>query len=179
MTTSVEVRIRRITDADVDIVHQLICDLADFEKEPDAVLATAEDLRRALFNGSNTPSGSPALYGHVAEVDGVVVGMALWFLNYSTWRGKHGVYLEDLYVRPEFRGEGIARRLIAALAAECRDRGYARLEWWVLDWNKSAIGFYRHLGAVPMDEWTVFRLTDEALTHVAGQTAMAVEQSGD
>jgi GNAT superfamily N-acetyltransferase len=99
----------------------------------------------------------------VAEVDGQVVGCALWFLNFSTWRGKHGIYLEDLYVQPSQRGSGLGKALLTALAEECVARGYQRLEWWVLNWNAPAIGFYKSLDAIPMDEWTVFRLTDDAL----------------
>jgi GNAT superfamily N-acetyltransferase len=111
---------------------------------------------------------APALFGHVAvTADGEVAGLALWFLNFSTWRGTHGIYLEDLYVSPGARGTGLGRELLRTLAQECVDRGFARLEWTVLDWNRPAIDFYRAAGAVPMDEWTVHRLTDEALTRFA------------
>jgi GNAT superfamily N-acetyltransferase len=103
----------------------------------------------------------------VALVGDDVVGFALWFLNFSTWLGKHGIYLEDLYVTPQMRGRGIATGLLAELAGICLQRGYGRLEWWVLDWNSPAIGFYRAIGAVPMDEWTVHRLTGRALTDLA------------
>ncbi|HXV94605.1 MAG TPA: GNAT family N-acetyltransferase, partial [Pseudonocardia sp.] len=111
---------------------------------------------------------APALFGHVAEVPATgggteVVGCALWFLNFSTWRGVHGIYLEDLYVRPAHRGAGLGRALLARLAAVCAERGYARLEWSVLDWNTPSIGFYRSLGAVGMDGWTTFRLDGEPL----------------
>jgi GNAT superfamily N-acetyltransferase len=150
-------RIRRVREADLDAVVGLVHQLADYERAPDECRLTPEALRLALFNPA------PALYGHVAEVDGAVVGCALWFLNFSTWRGTHGIYLEDLYVDPEYRGAGLGKALLTALAEECVGRGYSRLEWWVLDWNEPAIGFYRSLGAVPMDEWTVFRLTDDAL----------------
>jgi GNAT superfamily N-acetyltransferase len=94
--------------------------------------------------------------------------MALWFLNFSTWRGTHGIYLEDLYVQPQHRGKGLGRELLRTLAELCTQRGYSRLEWWVLDWNTPSIEFYKAAGAVPMDEWTVFRLTDEALRNFAG-----------
>jgi GNAT superfamily N-acetyltransferase len=114
-------------------------------------------LRACLFGPS------PALFGHVAELDGAVVGVALWFLNFSTWRGVHGIHLEDLFVRPAHRGGGLGKALLATLAQECVDRGYGRLEWAVLTWNTPAIGFYRSLGAVPIDEWTMFRLADDAL----------------
>jgi GNAT superfamily N-acetyltransferase len=103
----------------------------------------------------------------VAEVDGRVVGTALWFLNFSTWRGTHGIYLEDLYVQPQHRGAGLGKELLRTLAAVCVERGYSRLEWSVLDWNTPSIEFYKAAGAVPLDEWTVFRLTDDALTDFA------------
>jgi GNAT superfamily N-acetyltransferase len=161
--------IRPARPDDVEHLHRLIVELAEYEREPDAVRARADDLGRALFDGSGTPSGQPALHGLVAEVDGVVAGMALWFLNYSTWRGRHGIYLEDLYVSEEFRGRGLGKSLLATLASICQERGYQRLEWWVLDWNAPAIEFYRSVQAEPMSEWTVFRLTDEALTSLARQ----------
>lgn len=162
-------RIRPIEPADVPTVHRLICELAEYEREPDALVATADDLAAALFGGADTPHGHPSLFGLVAEVDRQVVGMALWFLNYSTWRGTHGIYLEDLYVSPEFRGRGLGKEMLAELAAECVRRGYRRLEWWVLDWNESAIDFYRSVQAEAMAEWTVFRLADEALAALAAE----------
>lgn len=161
--------VRAIRPVDVPRVHELICELAEYEREPDAVQATAEDLSRALFSGDDTPQGTPALFGLVVEVDGVVVGMALWFLNYSTWRGSHGIYLEDFYVSPEFRGQGHGRALLAALAGICVRRGFRRLEWSVLDWNEPAIDFYRSVRAEAMEEWTVFRLADQALDELAAQ----------
>lgn len=141
----------------VEMVHEL----AECERSAAQCQLSAEQLHAALFGPS------PALFGHVAVRGAEVVGFALWFLNFSTWRGTHGIYLEDLYVRPAHRGAGIGRALLAALAAECVRRGYARLEWWVLDWNESATGFYRAVGAVPMDEWTVYRLTDAPLAALA------------
>ncbi|MEU4740056.1 GNAT family N-acetyltransferase [Actinosynnema sp. NPDC023658] len=153
-------RVRRIREEDVPAVVGLVEELAEYERARDECHLTAEQLHEALFRPS------PALFGHVAEVDGRVVGTALWFLNFSTWRGTHGIYLEDLYVQPAQRGNGLGRALLQALAQECVDRGYARLEWWVLDWNAPAIGFYKSLGAIPMDEWTVFRLTDDPLTRL-------------
>lgn len=150
-------------------LHALICDLAEYEREPHAVVATADDLRRALFDGSDTPTGAPAVFGLVAELQQRVVGMALWFLNYSTWRGHHGIYLEDLYVLPDMRGRGIGRAMLAELANICVERGYQRLEWWVLDWNAPAIDFYRGVQALPMDDWTVYRLTDDALAVLAAE----------
>ncbi|HEX5408066.1 MAG TPA: GNAT family N-acetyltransferase [Pseudonocardiaceae bacterium] len=150
-------RIRRIEPSDVDRAVELVHELATYEKAPELCHLTTEQLHTALFGPA------PALFGHVAELDGDVVGVALWFLNFSTWDGVHGIYLEDLFVRPAHRGAGLGKALLAALAQECVDRGYTRLQWWVLNWNEPSIGFYRKLGAVAMDEWTVFRLAGEAL----------------
>jgi GNAT superfamily N-acetyltransferase len=149
--------IRAVEERDVDAVVGLVHELAEYERAAEHCLLTPTQLHAALF------APSPALFGHVAVVDGVVVGCALWFLNFSTWRGVHGLYLEDLYVQPAHRGAGIGRALLARLAAVCAERGLARLEWAVLDWNEPSIGFYRSLGAVLMDEWTVFRLDGPAL----------------
>ncbi len=157
-----EQRVRRIRESDVDAVVRLVHELADYERAPDECHLSAEQLRGALFGRA------PALFGHVAELDGEVVGCALWFLNFSTWRGTHGIYLEDLYVSPAARGSGLGKALLVALAQECVERGYQRLEWSVLDWNEPAIGFYKSLGAIPMDEWTVYRLTDGALGSIGG-----------
>ncbi|GHF46631.1 GNAT superfamily N-acetyltransferase [Amycolatopsis bartoniae] len=153
-------RIRRVQESDVDTLVQLVRDLATYEKAPAECRLTSEKLHAALFGEA------PAVFGHVAEQDGDIVGFALWFLNFSTWRGVHGIYLEDLYVRPELRGSGLGKALLATLAKECVDHGYARLEWSVLDWNP-ATGFYKALGATAMDEWTVYRLTDTALDRLA------------
>ena len=153
--------IRPIRPDDVPAVVGLVRELAEYEKAGHEVRLTEEQLSASLFGES------PKLFGHVAELDGAVVGMALWFLNFSTWRGTHGIYLEDLYVQPAHRGTGLGRELLRSLAELCVERGYSRLEWWVLDWNTPSIEFYRAAGAVPMDEWTVFRLTDEALTDFA------------
>ncbi|MFG3440686.1 GNAT family N-acetyltransferase [Nonomuraea sp. NPDC047897] len=157
--------IRPATPADVPAILQLIRDLATYEKAAHEVRTDEEQLRAALFGPD------PAVFAHVAvdgDGDGAeVVGFALWFLNFSTWRGTHGIYLEDLYVRPDRRGGGHGRALLAALAGICVERGYQRLEWSVLDWNEPAIDFYRAAGAVPMAEWTVFRLTDGALLRMA------------
>ncbi|SFL69084.1 GNAT family N-acetyltransferase [Geodermatophilus ruber] len=158
--------VRPIRPADVPVVVGLVRELAEYEKAAHEVRLTEEQLTAALFGDS------PALFGHVAVADegvaaGEVVGMALWFLNFSTWRGTHGIYLEDLYVQPQHRGSGLGRELLRTLAETCVQRGYSRLEWWVLDWNTPSIEFYKAAGAVPMDEWTVFRLTDEALSEFA------------
>ncbi|SNR31736.1 L-amino acid N-acyltransferase YncA [Haloechinothrix alba] len=154
-------RVRPVAKDDVADVVTLVHELAEYEKAPEECHLTGEDLDAALF------ADQPALFGHVAELDGVAAGFALWFLNFSTWRGVHGIYLEDLYVRPAYRGHGLGKALLAELARECSRRGYGRLEWWVLDWNTPAIDFYRSVGAVAMDEWTVFRLTGDALTGLA------------
>jgi GNAT superfamily N-acetyltransferase len=157
MTAQVTAEIRAVEERDVDAVVALVHELAEYEHAAEHCLLTSTQLHTALF----TPA--PALFGHVAEKDGVVVGCALWFLNFSTWRGVHGLYLEDLYVQPAHRGAGIGRALLARLATVCAERGLARLEWAVLDWNEPSIGFYRSLGAVLLDEWTVFRLDGAAL----------------
>jgi GNAT superfamily N-acetyltransferase len=155
--------IRPATSDDVPAILKLIHELADYEKAAHEVRATEEQLREVLFGAS------PAVFAHIAESDdGEVVGFAMWFLNFSTWRGTHGIYLEDLYVRPGRRGSGYGRALLAELARICVERGYQRLEWSVLDWNEPSIGFYRSLGAAPLDEWTTYRLTDEPLRKLGG-----------
>jgi len=151
--------IRPATTDDVPAIHALVRELADYERALADAQATEEQLHAALFGPH------PAAFAHIAEDDttGSVVGFALWFLNFSTWKGVHGLYLEDLYVRPQARGGGHGKALLTELARICVRRGYGRLEWSVLDWNEPSIGFYKSLGAVPMDEWTVFRLTGEPL----------------
>ena len=153
--------VRPVRPDDVPAVVALVHELAHYEKALHEVRLTEDQLTDVLFGDS------PALFGHVAEHEGVVVGMALWFLNFSTWRGTHGVYLEDLYVSPTHRGSGLGRELLRTLAALCVERGYSRLEWSVLDWNTPSIEFYKAAGAVPMDGWTVYRLTDDALNDFA------------
>jgi GNAT superfamily N-acetyltransferase len=154
--------VRPIRPDDLPAVVSLVRELAEYEKSLHEARLTEEQLAGVLFGDS------PALFGHVAEDDGVVVGMALWFLNFSTWRGTHGIYLEDLYVQPGHRGRGLGKELLRTLAGVCVARGYSRLEWSVLDWNTPSIDFYKAAGAVPMDGWTVFRLTDDALSDFAG-----------
>lgn len=149
--------IRAIRPDEVDELFAMICELADYEKSRHEVQSTAEDFRVALF-GPN-----PQLFGLVVEHEGTLGGFAVWYVNFSTWSGKHGIYLEDLYVRPHLRGHGYGKALLAELARICVERGYRRLEWWVLDWNTPAIDFYRSIGALSMDEWTVNRLTGDAL----------------
>ena len=153
--------IRAVEERDVGAVVGLVHELAEYERAVEHCLLTPAQLHAALF------APAPALFGNVAEVGGQIVGCALWFLNFSTWRGVHGLYLEDLYVQPAHRGAGIGRALLARLAGVCAERGLARLEWAVLDWNEPSIGFYRSLGAVTMDEWTVFRLDGAALEALA------------
>jgi GNAT superfamily N-acetyltransferase len=155
-------RIRRARPSDTAALVRLVHALAEYEKAPDECTLTEDQLAGALFGDS------PALFAHVAEVDGEVVGCAIWFLNFSTWRGVHGIYLEDLFVLPSQRGSGLGKALLLALAEECNARGYARLEWWVLTWNTPAIEFYESLGAVRQEEWRTYRLTDEALAQLTG-----------
>ncbi|MFG3397495.1 GNAT family N-acetyltransferase [Streptomyces parvus] len=162
--------IRIATPDDIPVLHALVRELAAYEKALDEVVASEEQLAEALFGDR------PAAYAHVATAGdgngdgdgGEVIGFALWFLNFSTWRGVHGIYLEDLYVRPERRGGGHGKALLTELARICVERGYERLEWSVLDWNAPSIAFYESLGARPQDEWTVYRLTDGALASLGG-----------
>jgi len=163
--------IRPAEAADIPAIHQLIQDLAEYEKALPEVTATDEDLRRALLGEK------PAVFAHVAEHDGEVVGFALWFLNFSTWTGQYGIYLEDLYVRPDQRRSGLGRALLAELARICVARGYARLEWSVLDWNSPTRTFYASLGAAEMNEWTVHRLAGAALRALADPAAPGGQRS--
>lgn len=156
--------IREAKISDVPAIYQLIIDLAVYEKEPDAVIASPDDIKENLF-GAN-----PVAFCHVAEVEGKVVGIAIWFLNYSTWLGKAGLYLEDLFVNPEYRGKGLGLELMKTLAKLCVDRGYERFQWWVLDWNEPSINFYKAIGAEAMDEWTVYRLSGNALRSFAASS---------
>jgi GNAT superfamily N-acetyltransferase len=154
-------RIRPIEPSDVPAAVGLVYELANYEGAAADCSLTASQLGSALF------SDVPALFGHVALVDDTVVGCSLWFLNFSTWRGVHGIYLEDLFVQSDHRGKGLGRALLVELAQECTRRGYGRLEWAVLDWNEPSIAFYRALGADSQDEWTTFRLTDASLARLA------------
>lgn len=161
--SDVPISVRPAGSQDVPRITELIRELAAYERSADQATATQADLRAALC------APEPALFGHVAVAGNEVIGFALWFLNYSTWVGKHGIYLEDLYVTPRLRGRGAGRALLAELASICVQRGYGRLEWWVLDWNTPAIGFYESLGAVAMTEWTTHRLTGARLADLASQ----------
>ena len=142
-------------------ILNLIQALADYEREPDAVENTVEALAETLFGDD------PRAFTHVVERDGEIVGIAIWFLTYSTWTGRHGIWLEDLIVDEAQRGHGYGKALIASLAAVCVEREYSRLEWTVLDWNAPSIAFYRSIGAAPMDEWTTQRLTGAGLQELA------------
>jgi GNAT superfamily N-acetyltransferase len=156
-------QIRLATPSDVEDIHRLIYELAVYEKAPEQMVATIDQINGSLFKNM------PVAFCHVAEVDGKIVGIALWFLNYSTWLGKPGIYLEDLFVQPEYRGHGIGKGFMKTLAQLCIERGYERFQWWVLDWNEPSIDFYKSFGAVPMDEWTVFRLSGGALKKFANE----------
>ncbi|ASQ96889.1 GNAT family N-acetyltransferase [Streptomyces sp. 11-1-2] len=170
--------IRSAKPSDVPAIHAMIRELADYERAPQEAKATEEQLREALFGAH------PAVFALIAEETGGAgepggpVGFALWFRNFSTWTGTHGVYLEDLYVTSRARGGGHGKALLAELARICVERGYARFEWSVLDWNEPAIGFYAALGAEPMDEWTVRRLSGEPLRGLAAQ-AMGTAVTSD
>jgi GNAT superfamily N-acetyltransferase len=153
--------IRPATPADIPAIYQLVRDLASYEKALDDVTGSEAELRQALL------AEPPAVFAHVAEHDGQVGGFALWYLSFSTWTASHGIYLEDLYVRPELRGLGLGRALLAGLARICVARGYPRLEWAVLDWNTPSRGFYASLGAAEMPEWIVNRLSGPALRDLA------------
>ena len=153
--------IRPARPDDCGTIAELIRELAVYERLEDQARATPEDLRRDLFGPR------PFAEALIAEVDGEPVGFALFFHNYSTFRGQPGLYLEDLFVRPEARGRGIGRAFLAELAKMAVERGCGRLEWAVLDWNEPAIDFYRSLDALPMDDWTIFRLADGPLARLA------------
>ncbi|MDP4751560.1 MAG: GNAT family N-acetyltransferase [Candidatus Nanopelagicales bacterium] len=150
-------KIRPAKREEVGEVLQLIQDLATYEKAPDQVEASRDDLLNTIF------AKEPRVFCDLVEVDGQIAGMAIWFLNYSTWQAKHGIYLEDLYIKPEFRARGYGKALLKHLAQICDKQGYGRLQWWVLDWNSPAIEFYRSFGAEAMDEWTVYRTSGQAL----------------
>jgi GNAT superfamily N-acetyltransferase len=157
--------IRPATVEDAEEILALIYELALYEKAPEEAKATRDQIIESFF------SENPKVFCDLVEVDGEIAGLAIWFLNYSTWQGKHGIYLEDLFVRPQYRGRGFGKALLKHLAAICEERGYGRFQWWVLDWNEPAIEFYKSLGAVAMDEWTVYRVSEQALTKLAQPNA--------
>ncbi|MFO7340735.1 MAG: GNAT family N-acetyltransferase [Lysobacteraceae bacterium] len=163
MPDSHAIRLRPAVPADVPAILELIRSLAEYERLAHEMVATAADLEAALFGPR------PAAEVVLAECDGQVAGFALFFVSFSTFLGRPGLYLEDLFVRPDFRGRGIGRRLMTRLAALAVERGYGRFEWSVLDWNRPAIDFYRSLGARPMDGWTVQRVDGEALRALAAR----------
>jgi len=153
---------RPVSEDEVELVHDMIVELAEFEQAKEHVVATPEQLHTALF------AEHPALFCDLIETEaGEVVGFGIWFLNYSTWTGTHGIYLEDLYIRPQHRAGGLGASYLKHLATLCIERGYHRLQWWVLDWNEAAISFYTKIGAQPMSEWTVMRVDGEALNKLA------------
>ena len=146
---------------DVDEILALIYELAVYEKAPEEAKATREQIIETFF------CENPKVFCELVEVNGEIAGCAIWFLNYSTWLGMHGIYLEDLFVRPQYRGKGYGKALLKYLASICDERGYGRFQWWVLDWNEPSIEFYRSLGAVAMDEWTVYRVSGADLKKLA------------
>jgi diamine N-acetyltransferase len=161
----VSVAIRAAVAADSALIFALVRELADYEKLSGEVDATPEAISAALF------AREPRLFCDIAEWNGEPAGFSVWFLNFSTFRGRHGIYLEDLFVRPAYRGKGIGKALMARLAKRCVDEGWARFEWAVLDWNKSSIDFYRAMGATVMDEWRICRLSGKALQTFVGEGA--------
>jgi GNAT superfamily N-acetyltransferase len=155
--------IRTAEPSDAALILRFIRNLAEYERLLHEVAASEADIVRDLF-GPN-----PRVFCDIACWDGAPAGFALWFYNYSTFHGRHGIYLEDLFVEPAYRGGGIGKALLIQLARRCRTEGLTRLQWWVLDWNRASIEFYKSLGAVPMDDWTVLRLSGDALLKLAEQ----------
>jgi GNAT superfamily N-acetyltransferase len=159
----VTLSIRPARPGDSALILSLVRELADYEKLSHQVDATEEMIAAALFGDA------PRLYCDIAEWDGRPAGFAAWFLNFSTFRGRHGIYLEDLYVRPDYRGRGVGKALLKRLARRCVHDGGARFEWAVLDWNAPSIAFYKSIGAQMMDEWKICRLSGDALGRFAAQ----------
>jgi GNAT superfamily N-acetyltransferase len=157
MSGGVSLSIRAAVPADATLIFALVCELADYENLQSGVDATPEDIAGSLF------CEQPRVFCEIGEWDGEPAGFVLWFFNYSSFRGRHGIYVEDLYVRPAFRGNGIGTALMQRLARHCVDQGYARFEWAVLDWNAPSIEFYRKIGATVMSEWKICRLSGPAL----------------
>jgi len=155
------IEIRPASAADAGLILRFITDLAIYENAEDAVVTTEDDLRQSLFGPGSTT------YAVICEIDSRPAGFAVWFFNYSTWLGKNGLYLEDLYVSPEFRGLGAGKALLKHLARIAVEKGCGRFEWSVLDWNEPAIRFYQSLGAKPQDEWVPYRMTGKALLDLA------------
>ena len=155
--------IRAAGPEDVTAILGLVHELAVYEREPDAVEATEADFRAALFPHDRPPTA----FAHVALVDDQIVGMAIWYVTFSTWLGRGGIWLEDLFVSPDHRGSGLGKAMLATLAGVCAERGYGRLEWWVLRWNTPSIGFYDSIGGQPMDDWLTYRLEGRDLDVLA------------
>jgi GNAT superfamily N-acetyltransferase len=153
--------IRPVHPGDESELTAMIHELAEFEQAADECTVTESQLRQALFDDT------PTLRGHIAEIDGDAAACALWFLNFSTWDGVAGIYLEDLFVRPRFRRLGLARRMLATLARECVDNGYSRLSWAVLNWNVNAIALYDAVGGKPQTQWTTYRVSGPELSALA------------
>ena len=156
----VSLLIRPAIASDAALVHSLVRELAEYERLLHEVEASEEMIAEAMFGEH------PKVFADIAEWQGEPAGLALWFYNFSTFRGRHGIFLEDLFVRPHLRGHGIGKALLRRLAARCLEEGLARLEWQVLDWNEPSIGFYRSLGAIARDDWTVYRLSGSALARL-------------
>src|SRR5215471_8982053 len=154
--------IREASESDVLLILEFIRKIAEYERLSHAVVASEETLRKSLFGDR------PAAEVLLAHWDGKPAGYAVFFHNFSTFLGRAGIYLEDIFVEPELRGKGIGKALLARVAKIAKDRECGRLEWSVLDWNKPSIDFYLSLGAKPMDEWTIFRMTEDAITRLAG-----------
>lgn len=154
--------IRVATPADKALIFELVREIADYEKLSREVTATAGDIAAALF------APQPRVFCDVAELEGKPAGFAMWFLNFSSFRGRHGIYLEDIFVRPALRGKGIGKALMRNLAQRCIDNGYARFEWAVLDWNEPSIAFYRGIGADVLGDWRICRMSGQALAQFAG-----------
>ena len=162
-----KIGIRRAAPTDISLILTLIRELAEYEREPQAAVATEELLRRNLF-GEGIGRG-PVAECVIGEIDGTPEGFALFFMNFSTWLGRPGIFLEDLFVRPAARGAGLGKALLTHIAHLAVERGCGRVDWAVLDWNAPAIGFYQSLGAVALNEWTTFRLTGDALARLASR----------
>ncbi|HEX6467907.1 MAG TPA: GNAT family N-acetyltransferase [Streptosporangiaceae bacterium] len=164
---------RPVEESDVETIVRMVHDLAAYERSAHECRLTARQLSDALF------SERPALFGHVAEIDGAVVGFVVWFLNFSTWTGTHGVYGEDMFVLPEHRRHGVGRALFREMAAECVRRGYGRLEFATLDWNEPTIAFTASLGAEPLDEWTTYRISGEALLRLGEKDGVEADPAAE
>jgi GNAT superfamily N-acetyltransferase len=156
--------IRRVRPTDAAELTAMIHELAEFEHAADQCTVTESQLHEALFGAD------PTVYGHLVEVDGRPAAAALWFRNFSTWDGVGGIYLEDLFVRPEFRRRGLGRKLLATLAHECIERGYTRLSWAVLDWNVDAIALYDTVGGTPQSDWITYRVSGPRLSELAAES---------